>query len=90
MDVAASERTSHLAYGELASPEEMSVDARAVGRNLRLPAVGAPELDEAASAAVTAAPSLRYEDFPREVAKREIRVSDAAARLANALHLHVD
>ena len=36
------------------------------------------------------APSLRYEDLPRERPKREIEVSEAAARLANALHLHVD
>jgi hypothetical protein len=35
-------------------------------------------------------PSLEYADFPREVAKREIRVDEAAARLANALHLHLD
>jgi hypothetical protein len=35
-------------------------------------------------------PSLTYADFPREVAKREIRVDEAAARLANALHLHLD
>ena len=34
-------------------------------------------------------PSIRFEDYPREVAKREIRVSEAA-RLANALHLHLD
>jgi hypothetical protein len=35
-------------------------------------------------------PSLEYDDYPREVTKRDIRVSDAAARLANALHLHLD
>ena len=36
------------------------------------------------------APSIRFEDYPTEVAKREIRVTDAAARIANALHLHLD
>ena len=36
------------------------------------------------------APSIHFEDFPREVPKRDIEVSDAAARLANALHLHLD
>ena len=36
------------------------------------------------------APSIRFEDNDREVAKREIRVSDAARRLATALHLHLD
>ena len=37
-----------------------------------------------------APPSLEYDDFPREVAKREIAVDEAAARIANALHLHLD
>jgi hypothetical protein len=35
-------------------------------------------------------PSLAYDDFPREVAKREITVDEAASRLANALHLQLD
>ena len=34
--------------------------------------------------------SSHFDDFPREVVKREITVSEAAARLANALHLHLD
>jgi len=73
---------SHLVHDELDSPGSMSDDARAVGANLRL--------DRAARAAVAGAPSLQYHDFPREVPKREIAVSEAAARLANALHLHLD
>ncbi len=73
---------SHLVHDELATPAEMAADCRAAGRNLRL--------ERAARAAVEPAPSIRYEDYPREVGKREIRVSDAAARLANALHLHLD
>ncbi len=36
------------------------------------------------------APSIRYEDFPREVPKPTIEVTEAAARLAAALHLHLD
>ncbi len=36
------------------------------------------------------APSIRYEDYPREVPKPAIDVSDAARRLASALHLHLD
>jgi len=36
------------------------------------------------------APSLRFEDYPREVAKPTLEVSVAAARLAAALHLHLD
>jgi len=73
---------SRLAYAELASPAEMSEDCRATGRNLRL--------ERVAWSAVAPAPSIHFEDYPREIIKREIRVSDAAARLANALHLHLD
>ncbi len=73
---------SHLVHDELDTPGSMSDDARAVGANLRL--------DRAARAAVAGPPSLQYDDYPREVPKREIAVSEAAARLANALHLHLD
>ena len=71
-----------LAYDDAATPQEMSADCRAAGRNLHL--------RRAAAAAVEPAPSLHFEDYPREVTKREIRISDAAARIANALHLHLD
>ena len=47
-------------------------------------------IERAAKAAVAPPPSIRFEDYPAEVDKREIRVSDAAARIANALHLHLD
>jgi len=73
-------------YEELTSPQEMRADCEAVGRNLHLDA----RLARAAEHAVRPAPSIHFEDFPREVPKREIRVSEAAARLANALHLHLD
>ena len=84
-DVASSNPTSRIAYDELASPQEMSADCRAVGLNLRL-----PQLERVARAAVSPAPSIHFEDYPHEIVKREIRVSDAATRLANALHLHLD
>ena len=74
--------SSRLSYDELSTPQQMRADCRATGRNLRL--------ERAARAAVEPAPSIHFEDFPREVTKREIRVSDAATRLANALHLHLD
>ena len=61
---------------------DMYADARAARRNLRL--------ERVARAAVRPAPSLEYADFPREVRKREIRVDEAAPRIANALHLHLD
>ncbi len=74
--------SSRLAYDDFASPQQMHADAEAVGHNLRL--------ERVARAAVEQAPSIHFEDFPREVGKRDIRISDAAARLANALHLHLD
>ena len=73
---------SHLIHDELPTAREMVVDCHAIGHNLRLHSI--------ARAAVAAPPSIRFEDYPAEVGKREIRVSDAAARLANALHLHLD
>lgn len=65
------------AYDDLATPQEMLADCRATGRNLRL--------DRAARAAVRPAPSIRFEDYPREVPKREIEVSEAAQRLSAAI-----
>ena len=65
-------RSQRLAYDDASTPEEMSADCRATGRNLRLS---------------KAAPSIHFDEYPREVAKRNIRISDAAARLAHALHL---
>jgi hypothetical protein len=73
---------SHLIHDELSPTVEMTADCRAVGANLRL--------ERAARAAVSTPPSIRFEDYPSEIRKREIEVSDAAARLANALHLHLD
>ena len=70
------------AYDDLESPAQMHADCLQVGRNLRL--------ERAARAAVEPAPSLLFEDYPREVRKRDITVSAAAARLASALHLHLD
>ena len=70
------------AYDELASARDMQTDARVVERNLRL--------DRVARAAVRPAPSIEYDDYPREVAKPEIKISAAAQRIANALELHLD
>ncbi len=73
-------------YEDLASPHDMAADCQAAGRALGLEG----RLQQAARAAVRPAPSIYFEDFPREVPKREIRISEAAARLAGALHLHLD
>jgi hypothetical protein len=48
------------------------------------------KLAKAARRAVEPAPSILFEDFPREITKRDIAYSEAAARLASALHLHLD
>lgn len=69
-------------YDELSTPAQMRHDARVVVSTLHL--------ERAALAAVREAPSLRFEDYPREVAKPEISVGEAATRLANSLHLHLD
>ncbi len=73
---------AHTSYDEIDAPATMRADAAAAGRALRL--------ERISRAAVAGAPSLEYDDFPREVPKRDITVSEAAARLANALHLHLD
>lgn len=65
-----------LAYEDLLAPGDLRADCEAVVRTL--PAVS------------TTAPSLLYDDFPREVRKPEIRISDAAKRIADALELHLD
>ena len=44
----------------------------------------------AVRAALRPAPSIRYEDYPREVAKPGIEIPEAAARLAAALNLQLD
>ena len=79
-------RPAHLVHDELGTPAEMAADCRETGRNLHLEA----HLERAARAAVAGPPSIRFEDYPAEVGKREIRISEAAARLADALHLHLD
>ncbi len=73
---------SHLIHDELSSAPEMTADCRALGANLKL--------ERAARAAVSVAPSIHFEDYPTEVHKRDIQVTEAAARIANALHLHLD
>ena len=76
------ERAPRTSYDDLESPAQMRADCQVVGDNLRL--------ERAARAAVRPAPGLTYDDYPREVRKRDIEISEAAARLAGALHLHLD
>ena len=71
---------STLAHDDLPSPQEMRADGREAERRLQ----------RVARSAALPAPSLHYADYPREVRKPEVRVSEAAARIAGALHLHLD
>ncbi len=78
-----------LAYDDAASSSEMTSDCRAVEAALRLP--GRPTAGErVARAATRPAPSIRFEDYPDEVAKPTITVTRAAARLGAALHPYLD
>jgi hypothetical protein len=65
------------AFFELDSPQTMQADAAVVGA--RLPLV---------------APRLVYADlyagYPTDLPKGEIEITEAAQRIANALHLHLD
>ena len=78
-----------LPYDEASTVPEMTSDCYAVGHALRLPDRRTPG-ERTLRAAVRPAPSLRFEDYPREVVKPTVEVSEAAARLAAALHLHLD
>lgn len=73
---------AHLSYSDADSTSTMHADARAARDNLHL--------ERIAQAAVQQAPSIHFDDFPREVRKPVITVSDQAVLLANALHLHLD
>jgi len=74
-----------LPYDEAATATEMTSDCRAVGNALHLPA--RPSRAElAARAAVASPPSLLFEDYPREVPKPTVAVTEAAARLARAYY----
>ena len=69
-------------YEDLATPAEMLADCRATGARLRL--------EQAARRATRPAPSLHFDEQPGEQAKRDIDFSEAAARLAGALHFALE
>ena len=73
-----------LAYDDQDSTDQMHHDCTACGTQLDLPR----RIDE--STITMPAPSLAFEEYPREVRKPEIEVSEAAAHLAARLHLHFD
>lgn len=77
-----------LAYDDASSVTEMTADCRAVEAALRLPARRTTG-ERMTRATAGPAPSILFEDYPRDVRKPRIAVSDAAARLGAALHLHL-
>jgi hypothetical protein len=74
--------TPRLAYDDFETLGQMHADCVETESNLHL--------HRAAQAAVEPAPSIHFEDYPREVRKRDITIDEATARLANAMHLHLD
>ncbi len=74
-----------LAYDDQDSAHQMHADCTACASRVTLPR---RRIDDAQL--TMPAPSLEFEEFPREIPKREIRVSDAAAHLGARLHLHLD
>ncbi|MDQ6688287.1 MAG: hypothetical protein M3Z50_11880 [Actinomycetota bacterium] len=73
-----------LAYADADTTSQMRSDCAACRSAMRRAA------NRTVQRLVDPAPSILFEDFPREIVKRNLTVTDAAARLANQLHLHLD
>jgi hypothetical protein len=73
-----------LAYDDPDTTVKMHLDCTACAAQMGLP--GRP----ISPAALDRVPSIEYADFPREIRKPEITVSEATAHLAAQLHLHLD
>ncbi|MFT4288087.1 hypothetical protein [Nocardioides sp.] len=74
-------------YDDPATPAEMLADCLAAEAHLSFPHDRADLIARAAGRPV---PSLRFEDFPREVPKPELHPAVAAQRIAAALELDLD
>ncbi|WP_340538598.1 hypothetical protein [Nocardioides sp. GXZ039] len=74
--------TPRTPYDDFETPARMHADCRAAGIRLGLDRIG--------DLASRPAPSLYYDEQPGERTKTSIEVSDAAARLAGALHFHLE
>jgi len=74
-----------LAYDDADTTGQMHDDAEACGSHIALPRQRIDDM-----ALLEPAPSLAYDEYPREVGKPQIEVSEAAAHLASRLHLHLD
>ena len=77
-----------LAYDDASTSSEMTSDARADEAALHLPERRSAA-ERAARAVAKPAPSILFEDYPREVKKPTIAVDAAAARLGAALDQHL-
>ena len=73
-----------LAYDDQDTTVKMHTDCTACASEM-----GIPE-QRVNLETIGSAPSIDYADFPREIRKPEIQVSDAAAHLASRMHLHLD
>ncbi|MGO4258930.1 hypothetical protein [Marmoricola sp. RAF53] len=73
-----------LAYDDQDTTLKMASDCTACASQMGIP------VRTITTDALGNVPSIEYEDFPREIRKPEITVSDAAAHLASRLHLHLD
>ena len=73
-----------LAYDDQDTTVKMHTDCDACASEMGIPD---QQID---NEALGTAPSIQYADFPREIRKPEITVSDAAAHLASRIHLHLD
>ena len=67
-------------YDDLAALSDMQADCRATSARLA----------QAARLATRPAPSIHFDEQPGEQPKREIAYSAAAARIAGALHFHLE
>jgi hypothetical protein len=67
-------------YEEIETPTQLRGGCEAVN----------DQLARAARKVVATPPSIHFDEFPREIPKKDIQISEAAQRLANALHLHLD
>jgi hypothetical protein len=77
-----------LAYDDASTSSEMTSDCHAVEEALHLPERRSAA-ERAARAVTRPAPSILFEDYPREVRKPTIAVDAAAARLGAALDQHL-
>jgi hypothetical protein len=73
-----------LAYDDQDTTVQMHLDCTACAAQMGLPA------QRVSPEALAEVPSIEFDDFPREIHKPEITVSDATALLAAQLHLHLD